>query len=137
MALQQSFCLEPYEGLGPWMSCKEKLSETTGEGYLENPSGKMAATESCRKGGGIGARLHARTTGYKSKRDSKDASDVAGKTATHSSTPEEAWGPVNIAPCFTRDCWLKPGSPSITELKQRGTSSIFRVGSGLSCLSPP
>lgn len=34
----------------------DKLSETTGEGYVENPSGKVAATESHTKGGGPGAR---------------------------------------------------------------------------------
>lgn len=39
----------------------DKLSETTGEGYVENPSGKVAATESHTKGGGAGARTIARS----------------------------------------------------------------------------
>lgn len=80
----------------------DKLSETTGEGYMENPSRKVAATSPTQKGVVLEhARLHAHTTGYQSELNSQDASPTTGKEpATHNSAPEEAWGPRNTAPLF-------------------------------------
>lgn len=69
---------------------------------------KMAATESHTEGGGVGARLHAHTTGYKSELDSKDASDIAGKSQLH-----------------TRDAW-----------EPRKTASLFQLGTADSNLNP-